>query len=150
TTPSWVTTAMDSSALAQCTAVDTGSWRLSAGDATSWTRSPACNTPGGSETLIIATRFGTTFMRTALCTPLAVAVISTSPAASAWTKPRVSSTVAIRSLLDDHLSRTPGTVSPDGLRGEPARVNESPTSTTLGGAKISIAATYGFTSAAGA
>src|SRR3954462_11581008 len=82
--------------------------------------------------------------------PAAVAVISTSPAASACTTPRVSSTVAICSLLDVQRRRTPGTVSPDGLRGEPASVNDPPTSTTLGGAKISMAATYGFTVGVGA
>ena len=79
--------------------------------------------------------------RTALRTPLTVAVISTSPAASACTTPRDSSTNAICSSLDVQRSLTPGTVSPEGLRGEPVSVKESPTSTTRGGAKISIAAT---------
>src|SRR5690349_13280972 len=149
TTPSCETTAIASSALAQCTAVCTCSWRLSSGVATSCTRSPARNTPGGSDTLIVATRLGTIVSRTSLCTPPTVAVICTSPALTACTVPRVSSIVAIWSLLDDQRRRTPGTVSPDGFRGEPLSVNVSPTSTMLGGAKISTAATYGLTSPAG-
>src|SRR5262249_51530659 len=69
--------------------------------------------------------------------------ISTSPGAFAVTAPRVSSTIATRASLDDQRMRAPGVVSPEAFRGEPVSVNESPTSTTGGGAKISIIATYG-------